>query len=158
MSEQHPTAPTAWRIVAAPTGADLAAALALRVEVFVDEQGVPADLERDGLDPACEHVVVFDPGDGAAVAAGRMRLSADGIAKMQRIAVRADRRGLGLGRLVMRHLEARAAAQGAAVSRLASQASAVGFYERVGYRAWGEPFVEAGIDHRWMDLALEARG
>lgn len=143
------------RIVDDPTPDELAAALALRTRVFVDEQGVPPEIEADGRDGEALHVVIFDDPGGAAVATGRMLLRGE-IAKMQRIAVEPDRRREGLGRLVMRRLEGRAAARGAAVARLSSQESAIAFYERLGYVARGEPFMEAGIRHRDMDLPLAA--
>ncbi len=143
----------ALRVVDEPTEAELAAAFALRVRVFVDEQGVAAEIESDGRDGDALHVVVFDA-LGAAVATGRMMLRGDK-AKMQRIAVDTAQRGRGLGRVVMRRLEARAAAAGARVSTLSSQESAVPFYLRLGYVLRGEPFVEAGIWHRDMDLPLD---
>lgn len=55
------------------TPADLDRALEVRFEVFVEEQGVAADAERDHLDadPRTLHVLVVD-GEGAAVATGRL--------------------------------------------------------------------------------------
>jgi hypothetical protein len=38
---------------------------------------------------------------------------------------------------------------------LAAQLHAVSFYEGLGYVARGEVFLDAGIEHRWMDLAFE---
>ena len=139
------------RLVEEPGPKELEAAFALRYEVFVIGQDVPVELERDGKDDDALHVVLFD--GERAVATGRTIVSGE-TAKMQRIAVVADRRGEGLGRVVMDALERRAKAAGAAVSRLASQVSAVGFYERLGYRAVGDVFLEAGIEHRWMDKPL----
>jgi predicted GNAT family N-acyltransferase len=37
---------------------------------------------------------------------------------------------------------------------LAAQLHAIGFYERLGYTARGDVFLDAGIEHRWMDLPL----
>ncbi|PIE20255.1 MAG: GNAT family N-acetyltransferase [Proteobacteria bacterium] len=141
------------RVVTEPTARELEAAFALRERVFVAEQRVPRELERDAWDATAAHVVVFDA--DAAVATGRVRiLERDG--KIERVAVTRDRRGQGLGRMVMDALEAHARVLGATGLRLAAQASAIGFYQRLGYRAYGEPFVEAGIDHRWMRRPLSA--
>ncbi len=147
-----PDNPLKLRVVRAPDAAQMVAAYALRFRVFVEEQAVPIDLERDGRDGDADHVVVFD-GD-VAVATGRLMVNGDGVAKVQRVAVDDARRGAGLGRVVMDALEERAAALGAHTARLASQLSAVGFYLRLGYRVYGEVFLDAGIEHRWMDKEL----
>ncbi len=129
----------------------LAAAAALRAEVFVREQGVAADLEADGADADATHSVVLDGGE--VVATGRY-VEADGVARLGRIAVRADRRGSGLGAAVVADLVRAAAAAGLPRQRLHSQADVVGFYRRLGWRAVGEPDVEAGIAHVWMERDL----
>lgn len=130
----------------------LALAFALRERVFVHEQGVPAELERDEHDAEAQHVVLLD-GDEA-VATGRVRLVAPGLAKVERVAVDGGWRGGGLGRRVMAALEARARTLGAEVVRLAAQEEAIPFYERLGYAADGERFMDAGLPHRWMARAL----
>jgi predicted GNAT family N-acyltransferase len=139
------------RLVIDPTGDALEAAFALRYRVFVEEQRVPEDLERDGLDDAARHVVLLE--GERAIATGRLLIGAEA-AKVQRVAVAPERRGEGLGRVIMDALEEVARQGGAPLARLASQAGAVPFYERLGYRAFGDPFMEAGIAHRWMDKPL----
>lgn len=119
--------------------------------VFVQEQQVPPELERDELDAVADHVVLLE--GGAAIATGRLVVSGD-TGKLGRIAVVAERRGQGLGRIVMQHLEDRGAERGLAQLKLASQIDAVPFYERLGYEAYGEPFWEAGILHRWMSKRM----
>ncbi len=140
------------RVVLEPDAAELEAAFTLRYRVFVDEQQVPLDLERDAYDQTASHVVVFD-GAGAAVATGRVRRLA-GEAKVERVAVDRERRGEGLGRLVMDALEERARDLGVARLKLAAQRSAIAFYERLGYEGYGADFEEAGIQHRWMRKGL----
>lgn len=139
------------RLVIDPTSDALEAAFSLRYRVFVEEQRVPLDLERDGLDEQARHAVLLE-GDRA-VATGRLMIGAEA-AKVQRVAVAPERRGEGLGRVIMEALEEVARQAGAPVARLASQVGAVPFYERLGYRAYGDPFMEAGIAHRWMDKPL----
>ena len=70
------------------------------------------------------------------------------------MAVRADARGLGVGAALMARIEAEAAAQGLQGVKLTAQESAVSFYLRLGYELFGEPFMDAGIPHRWMKKAL----
>lgn len=129
---------------------DMAGAHALRTRVFVGEQQVPPDIERDGRDHVCAHVVVYDGDTGVVVGTGRL-MEGDGYAKVQRVAVAPEARGTGLGRVVMEGLEELARRSDRPLVKLASQASAIGFYERIGYVAYGEPFMEAGIVHRWME-------
>jgi predicted GNAT family N-acyltransferase len=131
---------------------DLAQLHALRHDVFVVEQGVPADLERDELDAGADHVLVAD-GRGA-VATGRLvRVDAD-TGKIGRMAVRADARGAGAGKAVLAELERIAGERGVASVILHAQASVVGFYARQGYAAEGPRFEEAGIEHVLMRKRL----
>ncbi len=138
--------------------AERRAAAAVRHEVFVVGQGVPADLEADGLDAAADHVVARV--DGAVVATGRLVDGtvvaglAPGEVKVQRMAVHASARGRGAGLAVLRGLEARARERGAAAVVLSAQTAARGFYERAGYAAAGPEFLEAGIAHVAMRRAL----
>ncbi|TNF26730.1 MAG: GNAT family N-acetyltransferase [Deltaproteobacteria bacterium] len=140
------------RVTHEPDPATLEAAFRLRERVFVGEQGVPVELERDAHDATAHHVVLVD--DAVAVATGRVRLVAPTLAKVERVAVDRERRGAGVGRAVMAALEERAGQLGATTVRLAAQESAIGFYERLGYTAHGERFWDAGIPHRWMDKPL----
>jgi len=130
----------------------LEAALRLRERVFVAEQGVPLALERDALDAEAWHAIVI--AESEALATGRLRLVSPDVAKIERVAVAASGRAAGLGRTIMAALEDQARQLGATRARLAAQETALGFYERLGYAAFGEPFVDAGLDHRWMERAL----
>jgi len=142
--------------------AGLAAAHALRLEVFVDEQGVPVEEEIDELDtaPTTTHVLVRDRArGGAVVATGRLLTDPahPGEVHVGRVAVAGSARGTGAGAAVMRALEAVALAEHAvsgpdgrpAVTVLLSaQVQAIGFYERLGYVVSGPVYLDAGIDHR----------
>ena len=145
-----------FRVVYEPTGAELDAAMALRYRVFVEEQDVAIELERDELDESAHHVVLMVEG-GQALATGRVLVRGP-VGKIQRVAVDRTERGGGYGREVMKHLEICARAHGASTARLASQVEAVAFYERLGYAAFGDLFIDAGILHRWMEKPLEPSG
>jgi predicted GNAT family N-acyltransferase len=119
---------------------------ALRQTVFVQEQGVPADIERDALDANAVHFLGTDRDTGRAVATARM-VDAGGVAKVGRVAVAADCRNQGLGSQVMRAVLAEARLRGFPAVVLSAQIDAVRFYERLGFAAEGEPFDEAGIRH-----------
>ena len=148
--------------------ADRAAAYVVRADVFVTEQGVPADLELDELDEVADHFVAYDgaAGDGGAraVGAGRLVVEDPGfggadpvlgpVGHLGRLAVRPETRGTGLGVDLVRAIEARAAERGLRVVALSAQTHALGFYERLGYTAYGPEFDDAGLPHRWMSRTL----
>lgn len=129
----------------------IAAAAELRGEVFVGEQGVPAELEVDGADASAVHSVLVE--DGVVVATGRL-LDEDGVGRLGRIAVRANLRGGGFGARVVAELTRAAGAGGMHRMRLHAQQAVVAFYERLGWQVVGLPDIEAGIAHRWMERDL----
>lgn len=134
---------------------ELSACRAIRRAVFILEQAVSEADEWDGLDAQCLHFVAEL--DGRPVGTARLRTTADGEAKAQRVAVLAACRGRGVGAALMAALEAEAWRRGHRRVILGAQVQAVGFYERCGYRVFGEPFDDAGIPHRWMGRDLPAR-
>jgi predicted GNAT family N-acyltransferase len=130
---------------------EVAAALALREEVFVGEQGVSLAEERDGLDDQALHLVVVDHG----VVVGTCRLLVEGTTvKLGRMAVSRTRRGLGLARTLLTEAEAQARARGGERMELAAQLSAQALYDRAGYLPYGDVFLDAGIEHVMMSKAL----
>ena len=132
---------------------DIAALHALRWEVFVEEQGVPPELEGDELDATACQALAW--ADGAAVGTGRVVLLDEGEARVGRMAVRADARRRGVGGRVLRFLEDAAAAEGAIEVTLHAQRYVAAFYLAHGYVEEGEPFEEAGIEHIMMRKRLE---
>ena len=124
---------------------DAAALRALRLEVFVDEQGVPADEELDSDDAVAVHAVAVR--GGVVVGTGRLVLVSALEARVGRMAVRATVRRQGVGGAVLRFLEAEARSRGIARIVLHAQAYVRRFYDGHGYAAEGGPFTEAGIEH-----------
>ena len=120
----------------------IADAYAIREDVFVEEQGIPAELEFDDMDAQCLHAVAF-AGNGEAVGTGR--LLPDG--HIGRIAVRREARGKGVGAAIVAGLMDQAHARGDAMVALNAQVAAEPFYERLGFERKGEVFDEAGIPH-----------
>lgn len=118
--------------------------LAIRFEVFVEEQGVPAELEHDEHDARALHLLASV--DDLAVATARML--DDG--HIGRMAVRRAYRGSGIGGQLLRAMLGQARARGLREVFLHAQCSAEPFYENHGFIARGEVFVDAGIDHRTM--------
>lgn len=124
---------------------------AVRAAVFIDEQGVPAEIERDGRDDACRHALATEA--GVDVGAARLR-PYDGRAKVERVAVLRPWRGLGVGDALMATLETLARADGHAEVILNAQLQVVPFYLRLGYEPTSDVFYEAGIPHRSMRKTL----
>jgi predicted GNAT family N-acyltransferase len=122
-------------------------AFAVRYEVFVDEQGVPRELEADEFDPLATHLIASR--DGRVV--GTLRMLAHGdAAKIGRVAVRAAARRAGIGTRLMERAAALARERGFPEIVLHAQVAVAGFYRRLGYVEEGDPFDEAGIPHIGM--------
>lgn len=132
-------------------GSDREALQAIRLEVFVREQGVPEPREWDELDPASIHVLARSHG-GEPI--GCARLTPHG--RLGRVAVRQPWRSQGVGAGLMRALIALARSRGLRDITLDALLSAVAFYEREGFVAHGDAFEDAGLLHRTMRLELEA--
>jgi predicted GNAT family N-acyltransferase len=136
--------PAAWPEVAA-----------LRHRVFVVEQGVPAELERDAADATAVHALSRDDA-GRVLATGRLLLDAagPGRAVIGRMAADPAARGRGHGAAVLAVLHREAAARGQSEVELHAQVTARRFYERAGYTAKGAEYEEAGIRHVTMCRSL----
>jgi len=132
----------------ARTDAERAAALDVRRRVFIEEQGVDAALERDEHDDTCEHLVAI--ADRRVVGTARYRRTERGV-KLERVAVLAELRGCGIGSALVR--QAIAVLPTGEAIYVHAQQSALGFWERMAFRAEGPGFHEAGIPHRIMRRA-----
>lgn len=126
---------------------------AVRDTVFGDEQNVPQEINWDGNDEECLHVLARGK-RGKVVATGR--LAPDG--KIGRLAVLRLHRGKGVGARILRKLLEAARVRGLSQVYLHAQAQAVGFYEQEGFHLCGAPFSEGGITHRHMVLAFQDDG
>lgn len=132
---------------------DLSACFALRHEVFVVEQGVPIEEEQDALDESATHLLAVD--NGTPVGAARMLFQQD-LAKVGRVCVVKPARGTGLGADIIRAAVAIAAeTPGITKVKLGAQTHALGFYEKLGFEAFGPVYLDAGIDHQDMVLELK---
>jgi predicted GNAT family N-acyltransferase len=128
-------------------------AMAVRIAVFVDGQGVPEEKERDGKDDEAVHFVAYD--DGTAIGAARLRPIGEGQAKVERVAVREPRRGEGWGRRLMAAVEDAARERDLADLVLHAQTHVEGFYADLGYETTSDEFEEAGIPHVEMRKRLD---
>ncbi|MER7928167.1 GNAT family N-acetyltransferase [Streptomyces sp. NPDC096057] len=154
--------PTPYVVRVAEDPADREACFAVRKEVFVVEQGVAQEIEYDAYDAVATHVLAVRE-DGMPLGTGRLlygeaaaaKTGGDlGVGSLGRLAVRKEARGLGVGVALVRAIEDAARARGLAAVDLHAQTHALGFYERLGYEAYGPEFPDAGIPHRAMRKAL----
>lgn len=154
--------PVSYEVRVADGPGDREACFAVRKEVFVVEQGVPEDLEYDAYDAVAVHVLAVRD-DGVPLGAGRLlhgeaaagKTGGEaGVGVLGRLAVVREARGLGVGVALVRGVEAAARAVGLTAVDLGAQTHALGFYERLGYVAYGDEFLDAGMAHRAMRRAL----
>lgn len=121
----------------------------IRRVVFMQEQGVPEALEWDEWDAVSRHFLAEDV-QGHPI--GTARLLPDG--HIGRMAVLQFWRRRGVGTALLRQVLAAARNAGFATVELAAQTHALKFYERFGFAPFGDEFMDAGIPHRHMRLAL----
>ena len=130
-----------------------AAARGIRQAVFVEEQGMAADMVLDDADAGAVHAVAFNR-FGLPIATGRLLQREPGLAQIGRMATLATVRGAHIGRAVLDALMAKARQRGDAQVMLQAQTSAVPFFERAGFQRDGEVFEAAGVPHQAMRRAL----
>jgi predicted GNAT family N-acyltransferase len=120
--------------------------------VFIQEQGVPEDMELDEHDPSAKHALAYQ--DDLCVGTGRLVRLDSHYAQIGRMAVLSAFRNQGIGKEILSCLIALAKAEGVLILMLHSQVSAIPFYAKHGFIAEGPIYDEAGIPHRNMILSL----
>jgi len=121
----------------------------IRRQVFIEELGVPAEVERDGEDQTARHFLAIDE---AGQHVGCARLLPTG--QIGRLAVLPERRDSGIGARLLALAVAEATAGGLNRVFLNAETRAEPFYRRAGFVPVGEPFVEGGLPHQRMELKL----
>ena len=118
---------------------------AVRRNVFIEEQSVPEELEWDGIDERCVHVMA-ETAKGQAIGTGRML--PDG--HIGRMAVLKPWRRKGVGSALLTELFGAAKELRFECVELSAQTHAIAFYRRHGFEVSSEEYIEAGIPHRTM--------
>lgn len=145
------TEQTGYEAALVTTATEREAVFALRMVVFVEEQAVPPEEELDAYDLTATHFLLRRAGKPEEiVGTARLLDKGDGVGKVGRVAILQAERGKGLGAQLMRFVEETAQAQGYRHLHLDAQCYAIPFYEKLGYVAEGEVFLDAGIEHRFM--------
>ena len=133
------------------TTRDIATCRHLRRVVFIEEQGVPETDEIDDKDEEAIHLLATEA--GRPVGSARLLLLGS-TGKIGRVCVLPGHRGTGLGAALIRAALTELRAQGMTTAKLGSQTHAIGFYERLGFTPTGPEYMDAGIPHRDMTIAL----
>lgn len=132
---------------------DIAACRALRLAVFVDEQGVPLDEEIDDMDNISTHLLATDE-NGNAVGTARL-YEVGNIGKIGRVCVLKQARGTGLGAaLIEESLTELRKRSDLRQAKLGAQMHAIPFYQKFGFEIVGEQYLDGGIPHFDMVLPL----
>jgi predicted GNAT family N-acyltransferase len=125
----------------------------IRKQVFIEEQGIPEDMELDEHDPLAKHALAYQ--DGLCVGTGRLVRLDNDHAQIGRMAVLSAYRNQDIGSAILSSLITLAQGEGVSTLVLHSQISATPFYAKFGFVAEGPIYDEAGIPHRNMILLLE---
>ena len=120
----------------------------IRRKVFIEEQGVSEALEWDGLDADAIHLLAL-AGD---IPVGCGRLLSTG--KIGRMAVLLEWRRQGIGSALLERLLDICREQGLQQVSLSAQVPAIPFYQRTGFSVCSAVYMDAGIPHQDMCLAL----
>lgn len=144
--------PKALEIRRIAPGGDLAAAFAIRREVFIGEQAIDPAIELDGRDAEAVHYLAVAAGEPVGTA--RVHPLAPGVLKVERVAVRAAARRHGIGAAIMTRIVDDARTGGVRRVELSAQLYVRDFYLGLGFDADGGVYEEAGIPHVHMHRDL----
>lgn len=118
----------------------------------MNEQKYPISVEFDDHDKTCDHLLLTV--DGTPAATARVFMTDEQTAKIGRLAVLKEYRGQHLGAELIKELKKRSKALGAKKIYVSAQAYAVPFYEKYGFRAYGNEYLDIHIPHMDMDCPL----
>ncbi len=119
-------------------------AFSIRRKVFILEQNVSDEEEYDEFESTARHFLAFV--DNEAVGTARMRITQKGI-KLERFSVLKEFRGVQVGTNLVKNLLTKCKNEIQSPVYLYAQIAAQKFYEKFGFRARGEIFLDAGIEH-----------
>lgn len=128
----------------------------IRKEVFVIEQGVPLEHERDEFDGHAIHAIALLDGRMVATARAFSRPEAPGVGWIGRMAVERGARGKGIASDLLEFLVEWCRNAGFKRINLHAQAYVTELYRKHGFEPSGAPFTEEGIEHLEMTLQLKA--
>jgi len=127
----------------------------IREKVFIEEQQVPVELEWDEFDESARHVLAEVLLEGEKLAIGTARIIINNKqAHIGRMAVLALWRGHGIGTKILQTCIDDCRKQGVTQIILNAQVYVIPFYQKAGFEISSEQFLDAGIPHKEMTLAI----
>ena len=123
----------------------------VRRQVFVEEQGISADLVFVGDEGGGEMNMVVKDGD-MVVGTARVQIMDNYTAKLERMAVLKPFRHKGIGRGIISFLNEQLRYRNVNFVFLHAQHTVINFYKSRGFSESGSPFYEAGIKHIKMEM------
>jgi predicted GNAT family N-acyltransferase len=146
-------------VTLATTPEDIAICMAIRHEVFINEQGFHPSIEIDPKDklPTTRHLLGKDTDQDKYVATARCLLTPDlRKAKVGRVAVLKECRGKSFGVAMMKGIE-EVLTHEVDTFMLSSQYDKREFYEKCGYEYLNEEvYLEEGVEHCMMVKKIKA--
>jgi predicted GNAT family N-acyltransferase len=127
-------------------------AYTIRKRVFINEQGVPEEMELDEHDPLAQHALAYL--NSECIGTARLVNLPGNLGRIGRMAVLPMHRKQGVGGKLLCALLELSKSQGITKLELHAQLSAIAFYEQYGFIAQGDIYDEAGIAHRDMILYI----
>jgi predicted GNAT family N-acyltransferase len=156
VNDMTPKPPSNLEIIEADTRLRHGQCVQIRTRVFVFGQNVPAEREIDEYEDACKHYLALI--SRIPVGTVRWRTYAPDTAKIERLAVLEETRGMGIGSRLMAHVLAEIAGRTELTHvRLASQDPVIPFYSAMGFEVIGDAFEDGGLPHHNMILDLRTR-
>ena len=116
----------------------------LRDIVFVQEQNVPIEEEKDELDKTAVHFLLFK--GGAPIGVGRL-VSKGNTAKIGRFCILKEHRKKGAGLFFMKEIMDYCKKQKFKKISISAQEHALGFYEKLGFKICSGKYIDANIPH-----------
>ena len=124
----------------------------IRDIVFKQEQSAQIDPERDPIDLAAIHLIMYL--DNEPIGSGRVTEN-DGKCYIGFVAIVKEHRGKSYGKILMLELTELAKRKGKKEVFIHAQLHAIPFYEKLGWELFGEEFIRSGIRHRHMSYKFE---
>ena len=124
----------------------------LREAVFINEQGIPEDLEWDDIDQNARHIVIMLK--NKVIGCARL-IVLNQVLHLQRMAITKIFRNLGLGSRLINHSIAIARKKKLVEIKISAQVTVMLFYQKKGFKPLGQIYMEAGIPHQEMSLTVK---
>jgi len=127
----------------------------IREQVFIQEQGVPVELEWDDMDENALHVLAEATSNDEILAIGTARII---IKKEQayigRMAILPEWREQGIGTKILQLCIDECLHRGVKNIILNAQVYVLPFYQKAGFKISSDEFLDAGIPHKRMILSF----